>query len=506
MAAAPSASASAAPPTARFQDDAPVGILDIGSNSLRLVLYDRLGRAPTVLLNEKVMCALGRGLNATGRLNPAGVVLARDHIERYVLLARRLGVERLDILATSAVRDADDGPAFVRAIEERCQVKITVIDGAREGRLSALGIRAGIADADGLCGDLGGGSLELAMTGRSPRGPVISLPIGPLRFEENGDQNIPRQAIDTALAAVEWLEQGRGKPFYAVGGSWRALARIHMDQSLYPLHIIQNYTLPRADAEQFLALIDRQSRRSLEKVAGISRRRLEIIPLAAHILRRVIATVQPSSLVFSAYGLREGHLFEQLSAAERAQDPLLAAVRQIGLGSSRFNADERELTRWTDKLIRNETETETRLRRAAVLLSDVGWHEHPDYRAEQVFTRCLRMPVPGIDHPGRVYLATALHARYGGDGEMPGLLRVRTLIDDAAFERARALGLALRLAYTISGGAPDLLRETRLAWNGGMLVLSVPEENALYSGEAVQRRLDALGRALGGATVIRRAR
>ena len=481
-----------------------VGVLDIGSNSLRLVLYDRLSRAPSVLLNEKVMCALGRGLNATGKLNPAGVVLARDHIERFVLLSRRLGVTRLDIIATSAVRDAEDGPEFVREIEARCDVTVTVIDGLREGRLAALGVRAGIGDAEGLCGDLGGGSLELAMTGAQPSAEVVSLPIGPLRLlEESGDEWGPRQAIDSAIGGLDWLGQGAGKPFYAVGGSWRALARIHMEQTRYPLHIIQNYVLSAAEAEGFLELIDRQSRRSLEKMIGISRRRLEMMPLAAHALRRLLAVIRPSSLVFSVYGLREGHLFDQLGRQQRAEDPLLSAARQMARSLTRFGIDDKELYDWTEGLLEAETAAEARLRRAASLLSDIGWNEHPDYRAEQTFTRCLRMPAPGLDHPGRVFIATVLYARYGGDIDAPWVSHVRPLLDDVSFGRARSLGMAFRLAYTISGGAPDVLNETRLIAGAGDLVLSVPERNALFSGEAVQRRLDAVGRAMGLRTSIR---
>ena len=480
-----------------------VGVIDIGSNSLRLVLYDRLCRSPKVLFNEKVMCALGRGLNSTGRLNPEGVVLARENIERFTMLSRQLGVGRLDVLATSAVRDAQDGPAFVAEIEARNGIKVTVIDGMREGRLSASGVRAGIPDADGITGDLGGGSVELAITGPQASGFVTSLPIGPLRLiEGSGDDSKPRAAVDQAVAGLSWLGQARGKPFYAVGGTWRTLARMHMEQTGYPLHVIQNYKLHRAEAENFLEVISRLSRRSLEKVIGISRKRLETVPLAAYVLYRLVRTIQPSEVVFSAFGLREGHLFEQLSLDEQRLDPLLEACRQMASVEPRFGSGGEELVEWTDPLFAGETPAQYRLRRAVALLSDIGWAEHPDYRDEQVFTHCLRMPVPGLDHAGRVFIAVALQARYGGDADAAIMTEPRRLLDETDFARARTIGLAFRLGYTLTGGAPMLLGKTSVTLDPLNVALTVPEHTAIYTGEAVQRRLDALGRSLGRRAIV----
>jgi exopolyphosphatase/guanosine-5'-triphosphate,3'-diphosphate pyrophosphatase len=481
-----------------------LGVIDIGSNSLRLVLYDRLSRAPKILFNEKVMCALGRDLNSTGRLNPEGVVLARDNIERFVMLSRQLGVERLDILATSAVRDAADGPVFVREIERRCNVTVNVIDGLHEARLSASGVKAGIAGADGITGDLGGGSVELAMTGPEPSAFVASLPIGPLRLlEASGDEARPRALVDQAVAGLPWLARAQGKPFYAVGGTWRALARIHMEQTGYPLHVIQNYQLARPVADEFFEFISRQSRRSLEKIIGLSRKRAETVPLAAYVLYRLTQAIRPSEIVFSAFGLREGHLFELLPPDERRRDPLLAACAQLADADPRFAPGGEELVDWTDPLFPGENPAQRRLRRAAALLSDIGWGEHPDYRDEQVFTRCLRMPVPGIDHAGRVFIAVALQARYGGSADAPVMEQPRHLLDEAAFARARAIGLAFRLGYTLTGGAPTLIGKTAVALDATTLVLTIPEHTAIYTGEAVQRRLDALGRSLGRRTLVR---
>ncbi|HWK43320.1 MAG TPA: Ppx/GppA family phosphatase [Stellaceae bacterium] len=484
-----------------------VGIIDIGSNSLRLVIYDGISRAPVVLFNEKAMCALGRGLNATGRLNAEGVVLAMGNLERFVALARSVGVGRLDVLATSAVRDAQDGPHFVAEVERRCGITVRVIDGEEEGRLAAAGVHANIPEAYGMVGDLGGGSAELAMisaeNGPSGIGKVASLPIGPLRLIESPtDEEGPRRVIDRQVATLPWLAEGRGLPFYAVGGAWRTLARIHMEQTGYPLHVIQNYELTAGEAISFLEIVGRLSRRSLEKMVGISRKRLETVPLAAYALTRLLRVTGANSVIFSASGLREGHLYDLLSAEDQALDPLLFAAASIAQVNTRFGASGDTLFDWTAPLFVGETASQRRLRHAAALLSDIGWNEHPDYRQDQAFMRCLRMPVAGIDHAGRVFLATALHARYGGAPDAVVVAPVRKLLAPEAEARARAVGLALRLGYTLTGGVAQMIGETRLLLDPTTVTLEVPAGGSLYAGEAVQRRLDALGRALNRRTAI----
>ncbi len=156
-----------------------VAVVDIGSNSLRLVVYDGVRRAARIMLNEKVLCGLGRGLSETGRLNQEGVEQARVNLQRFVSLARAIGVSRLDVLATAAVRDADDGREFAAEIERRFGVRVRILAGAEEGRYSALGVLSGIPDAQGFAGDLGGGSVELVPVAKGRAGAGATLPIGP---------------------------------------------------------------------------------------------------------------------------------------------------------------------------------------------------------------------------------------------------------------------------------------------------------------------------------------
>jgi exopolyphosphatase / guanosine-5'-triphosphate,3'-diphosphate pyrophosphatase len=479
----------------------PVAVIDIGSNSLRLVVYDGLNRAPRMLFNEKVLCGLGRDIDETGKLHPDGVKLATENLRRFVTLARAIPVSRLHVLATAAVRDADDGGAFIRKIERNLRIRANVLSGVEEGRLSAFGVIAGIPDANGLMGDLGGASVELVPISGGQVGPSASLPIGPLRLQDIAeDEKRLRDTIDSHLDDLSWLHGRSYNAFYAVGGAWRALARIHMEQDGYPLHVIQQYTLARGEAEDFLGLVAHQSRKSLEKMTAVSRKRLETVPFAARVLYRLLRRTQPKRLIFSAHGLREGHLYNLLDEVEQQQDPLLTGAAAMAQSHRRFGADGDELFAWTHSLYSNETPTHRRLRHAAALLSDVAWAEHPDYRAEQALRMTLFMPLPGIDHAGRAFLAATMHARYGGND--PGET-VRRLLDEDGFAVARSVGLALRLGNTLTGGVPGLLTGAKLGLENGTLSLTLGRKSSQRLGESVQRRLDALGRSLGKKTEIR---
>ncbi len=486
-----------------------IAVVDVGSNSLRLVVFEQLGTTLMPLLNEKVMCALGRGIAATGRLNPAGTELAFANLQRFVALARALGVDHLAILATAAVREASDGRAFAATAERLVGNPVRIVEGGEEARLSAAGVLAGIRDADGVVGDLGGGSVELVRVdggAAMPIGAGITLPLGPLRLAELGDnRKAIADTIERTIADVPVLHEAAGKSLYLVGGAWRAIARLHMEQTHYPLHIIHEYVITRRTAEGFVDIIAGQSRRSLERITSISRKRLEVVPLAALILRKLIAVGQPERIVFSAFGLREGYAYGLLPVQSR-DDPLIAACIGIAASQSRWHSDGDRLQRWTAPIFPGLDGRLRRLHRAVCWLSDIAWTEHPDYRARHAFERSLTMPIAQLSHCERVFIAAALHARYGGGVEDPVKAATRPLLDDNDAAQARALGLALRLAYTLSGGALELLDQVQLTRDQRGLALEVPPTGSLFSGEAVQRRLDALGRALGLATPAVRRR
>jgi exopolyphosphatase/guanosine-5'-triphosphate,3'-diphosphate pyrophosphatase len=475
-----------------------VAVIDIGSNSIRLVVYDGLKRAPLPVFNEKVLCGLGRGVEKTGCLNPDGVRAALDNLGRFRRLAEGMQAARLDVLATAAVRDASDGPAFVAAMRERAGLDVQVISGEDEARLSAMGVLSGTPGADGLVGDLGGGSLELVGLDRGVIGRQVTLPIGPLRLLEAGGARPATlvRLIDQRLEPLDWMAEARGRVFYPVGGSWRALAKLHMEHIHYPLHIIHHYTVAATELREFAELVARQSRSSLEKMVTGSRRRLDTLAPAAMVMERVLRAAAPAKVVFSAFGLREGHLFSLLGAEQRRLDPLLTSCVDWSQRFGRFG-DAEMLVSWTGGLFAGEDDRAFRLRRAACYLSDLAWADHPDYRAEHAYLRILRFPFPGVDHGERAFLALAGYVRYGGRVDDVVAVTARSLAGDSPAQKATVLGLALRLAQTLAGGAAALLQSTSLRLVDDRLVLTLHDEaGAGLAGEAVDRRLDALARAL----------
>ena len=483
-----------------------MGILDIGSNSIRLCVYDAASRVPVPLFNEKEVCSLAQGLESSGKLNPDGIEPALNAVGRFVALSRAMKSKRLDILATAAVRDASDGAAFARQIEDRFKVKVKILSGKQEAHLAAMGVLCGTPDATGIVCDMGGGSLELVSIDGHDFGPHVTLPLGLLRLTEasGDDRTKARQIIDHHLAKLPWLSLGRGKTLYAVGGAWRALARIAINMTKHHLTVLDNFSLSTTEARNITHLVATQSRRSLEKIPGISRKRLPGLPMAALVLERIIEYVQPDRLVFSIYGMREGRLYEHLPADIRAEDPLISVCRRLAAGNSRFPEHGDEIMAWMAPLYAGESPHLSKLRHAACLLSDAFWNEHPDYRAEQSMLRILRLPFTGVTHAERAAIALAVFTRYQGSEDLPECAEVLHMLDDAAIARSRQAGNVLRLAHTLTGGAKKILTRTRLTRQGDTLVLELPADDPVWQFDP-DRSFDRLAKLIGCTdSVIRR--
>jgi exopolyphosphatase/guanosine-5'-triphosphate,3'-diphosphate pyrophosphatase len=474
------------------------GVIDIGSHSVRLVVYAGGGRVPIPIFNERALCGLGRGLGETGRLNPEGRVSAIENLARFFAAASFMNVRRPAVLATEAVRAAADGPAFVAEIERRFGAKVETLKGEAEATYSALGVVSGIPEAHGLMGDLGGGSLELAELDRGVPGRKVTLPIGSLRLIGNSDgsRKKARKMVEDALDNVAWIRSLEDRAFYPVGGAWRALAGVHMAQRDYPLHIIHEYSIESGEAAKLLDVIMGLSPSTLAKIPRVPKKRLETLPYAALVLRRVIAEMKPARLVFSSQGLREGYLFTKLNAQERALDPLIVDARRVAATMGRFGDHGAELVNWTTPLFGKESDRDKRLRYAACLLSDVAWHEHPDYRAEQAYCRVLRAPFTGIDHPGRAFVALAVRVRYGGGVDSGATKSMRGFLSDEEVKKARTLGRAIRLAYALSAGNMDLLAQVPLSLERRSLVLTLPKGGDNLLGETTKQRLIGVARSL----------
>lgn len=480
-----------------------VGIVDVGSNSVRLVVYAAAERNPVLVFNEKVMAGLGRSLASTGRLDPKGIVRALDALRRFMALKDQIGVKTLIVAATAAVRDAEDGPAFLAQAEKICGFTIDLLSGMDEARLAAQGVLSGIPDADGLVGDLGGGSLELVPVANGKSGPGATLPLGPLRLIDlaHGSLAEAEAVVDRALSEQKLFKEHQGKRIYAVGGVWRNLARIHMSQRNYPIHVLHHYVIPARDASEISRVIERLGPKSLAQIPDVSERRVEALPFGALVLDKLIGALKAKEVVISAYGLREGILFDRLDKKEQMKDPLIAGCIDLAGRLARFPQHGDEFFKWTAPLfaegVFGETPEEARLRHAACILADIGWYVHPDYRAHHAMTQILLAPFSGVDHPGRLFLARVGYHRHEGRGEPELLGNLTGFITEREHERALVLGLALRLAFTLSGATMGMLPKTRFEVTKNTVTLIVPKKYEALLGEIVSKRLSALARALG---------
>ena len=473
-----------------------VGVIDIGSNSVRLVVFEAQGRAPYYLFNEKVMCGLGAQLGSTGRLNPEGRHRALRVLQRFQSLCRILAVDSTIAVATAAVREASDGEEFTWEVEARTGLRIRVTSGEEEARYSACGVLLGAPDAKGLVADLGGASLELAEVVRGRTGACASLPIGPLRLSPD-IENIRklRNSIDAMLARCPIMDRRRRR-LYLVGGAWRALARVHMNRTRYPLQVLHEFTLLRNEARKVAQWTSRQTPQGLARFTDASESRLRVIPYGGLVLDRLIKISRAKRVIVSGFGLREGILFEHLPPSLRHDDPLIAACAEFERRHARFPGYGAELFDWVRPLFPEFGKGEMRLVRAACLANDVEWREHPDYRAAIAFEAMMRVDMASVDHAERLFVALALLFRHKGARRAAARLDVFGLLENHRIHQAERLGRAMRVADHFAGASVGVLPHCPLRLRDDTLVLAVPERYGALAGESVEDELAILGQLL----------
>ena len=472
------------------------GVIDIGSNSIRLVIYGAPLRAPTILLNEKIMAGLGVGVQQNGELSESAMSAAVAALERFAHLALLMDVERPRTVATAAVRHARNGADFLERVRA-LGLDVELLSGKQEANAAGLGVIAGIEGADGIVGDLGGGSLELARVKDGIVHKTASFPLGVQRIaaiRAKGRRSIERYLAEQ-MAKQGWGAIEKGLPFYLVGGSWRGLAKVHMHLTHYPLPILHHYEMPPEASTRLVRAIARIDRALLKSKNIVSGARIPAMPDAAAMLSALCNTLKPKSLIVSATGLREGLLFEGLSPATRALDPLVTAARAEGARQGRFPEHGDLMNQWIAPLFAHETPSVGRLRHAACLLSDIGWSANPDYRADRGLEVALHGNWTGLTGQGRAIMAQALYSLFGGGGASP--LMLVNLASAEQLELARHWGLAMRLGQRLSGGLAAPLNASRLHRSAETVTLYLTQGIKDLRGEAVERRMKQLASALG---------
>ncbi len=466
-------------------------IIDIGSNSIRLVVYQGPARIPAILFNEKVLAGLGRGLAATGAIDDAGLAAGRRALARFAAVAREMGVTSLRTVATAAVRDASNGQSLIDAAAS-FGLEVDLLSGEQEAIASGLGVLSGIPDADGIVADLGGGSLELVQVRGGAVGERVSFPLGVLRVAALPDRRGKglERHVAGLIERAGWLDAGKDLPLYLVGGSWRALARLDMHLSDYPLPIIHGYAMPPATVARLGRTVARSDKAKLKEVPGLSSGRVATLGDATALLEVLLRLLGSRTAIASAFGLREGLLYGALDGATRFTDPLVTAARDEGDVQGRFAEHGDVLDRWTAPIFTGEGAAKARIRHVACLLADVGWRANPEFRAERGVEIALHGNWIAISAHERALLAQALFTSLCGDTHSPAPLS--DLAGLADLRAAAAWGLAMRLGQRLSGGLAGPLERSSLRLDGGRLVLGLSDGDRDLYGETVQKRHAAL--------------
>ncbi|MGY6635078.1 MAG: Ppx/GppA family phosphatase [Alkalilacustris sp.] len=482
-----------------------VGVIDVGSNSVRLVVFDGAARSPAYFFNEKVLCGLGRGMAASGRLNPEGRERALAALRRFAALADGMALTALEAVATAALREAEDGPEFAALVEAQTGLALRVIDGREEARLSGQGVLLGWPGAEGLVCDIGGSSMELALIADGGVGARVTSALGPFRLQGiGGGQKGLRKHVRAILDGLKAEIGGDQKPLYLVGGSWRALARLDMERRGYPLTVLHEYAMTPKAIRKTIDWVARSDLKALKARTGISTERMLLLPLAGVVLREVLKVFRPRAVHISAYGLREGLLYEQMPTEVRLRDPLIEACRHAEAAAARVPGFGAQLFEFVRPLFSGASPARMRLVLAACLLHDVSWRAHPDYRAAACFDNATRSNLGGLDHKGRVFLGLALMHRYSNaKSVMARMAPLQGLLSEADRAQAEVLGKAMRFGAMFSISGPETAGRLKHYPKKGVLELILRPHTEALLGEVAQARLTALAGALKARTEVR---
>lgn len=479
-----------------------LGVIDIGSNSVRYVVFETYGASFTPTYNEKLLAGLGRDLRMNGRLNPQGKETTLAALRRFALLARVQGVGQLLVAATAAMREASDAPEFIDQIYRETGLKIEPLSGEEEARLAANGLLAGDVRASGIAADLGGASLELISVGGGTANAGISFPLGPFAmYKGDFDPEKLRVAIKAKLAAAAGIANP-GQPLYLIGGAWRNLSLIHQKRTEYPLRVAYNYALEPDEAHGLGQWAAYEGVEELLSWPSVSARRAETLPYAGLMMTILCEQFSPSSVIIAAGGLREGMVYDTLSRQQQARNALFDSCDHLADGAQQavnFGVPLYEFLNPVSEYLPAgfADANDDRLRRAACHLVGIGKGMHPSYRAAHIFETVLYAPLPDLTHKERAYLALVLFASYTAKSKTPNDAALNHHLSEKEQRAARSYGEAMRFGVVLAGRSYAALEQCTLSADHGALSLHCRAgyEDLLTS--RVHYRLERLAAAAG---------
>ena len=466
----------AVPPTAR------VAVIDIGSNSVRLVIYGKNGAYPSPLFDERSNCQLGAGLESTGEIATDRIADALTKIARFAEVIRAMQVDTVYPVATAAVRRASNGDAFKIPAEAILGQPIQVLSQQEEATYVSRGLTLNIPKASGLVADLGGGSIEIVELKKGGVLNSISLNYGHLSTADEAE-------IAAALGAIDWIKRAKAKQLFGVGGSFRALGSAFFVHEKYPLPVLHG---TKIGSDKVLALCDGFTA-AVPDLDGVPLARRQTMPMAGKIIRSLVHMSGVKRLVVSGTSIRDGVIAINELKPEQRADFLVAISQEIALATGRFAGASDALKNFVLPLALVGSKASQRLINVACNLADICWHEHSDLRGDIAARRVLGLPVNCMTHKERVWLSVALYHRYVGlKRNKPRPRGLDSLLGRRHVIEATTIGLALRFALIFSAGTTTHLNHIRLECLPGKIRLHIAATARDLFDSACQRRLNAL--------------
>jgi exopolyphosphatase/guanosine-5'-triphosphate,3'-diphosphate pyrophosphatase len=469
------------------QRERPRAIVDIGSNTIRMVVYGNPPRAPHILHNEKSVARLGRDLSRTGKIPDKAAKLALDVLRRFARLIDELQIEDVEAVATAAVRDAKNGAAFLDEVRA-LGFEPRLLSGKQEAQASADGVLGAFPGARGVVADLGGGSLELRAIDDEGSDNGTTLPLGTLRLPSLPAKKGKRAAI-AKVVSKSGFGAKKGQTLYLVGGTLRAFGRLAMIEMKSPLEDPHGFVLEIEDARR---IAKRLTRRDTDKIAGIdeiSSSRRDMINDASALVGALLSEFEPDRVVFSAWGLREGLLMQRLPRELRVQDPLLSGVTDYAARRGVTAHTGAMVAGWIAGLPGARANGTERLRLVTAMLALASQRLEPNIRRRHAYDWALHKRWIGLAPADRAKLAAALLAQTGRT-KLPKELAQLATKDDLA--EGIAWGLAIRLLRRLGSASLSSLVGSMLRLGGGRLVLVMAPEAMSLCGPGTDDDLAAL--------------
>jgi exopolyphosphatase/guanosine-5'-triphosphate,3'-diphosphate pyrophosphatase len=460
-----------------------VAAIDIGSNSIRQIVADVSAEGAIQVVDEmKAAPRLAAGLGSSGALADTSIRAALEALERMATLARQLGAERIDAVATSAVREASNAASFIADITRVTGLKVRVLDGEEEARLS---FRSAVAHFDMGVGrtvvmDIGGGSLELALTAEGVIERLGSLPLGAIRLTESYfSKGITPKAVRRMRRDVCELlsdeiprRDWRGAQLIGSGGTFTNLAGIYLArQGILTARSVHAAHIPRADLEHILDMLSDMSAEERRAVPGLNPERADIIVAGIAVAAEVLRRLESREILVSRYGIREGLLLEAARVAPTIADPGEARARSVTEFASRCHVEQphsshvQKLALILFDAIGERlgcTKADRDALADAALLHDCGYHISYERHHKHSYHLILHADLLGLAPSEQVVIANV--ARYHRGNPPRRKQRNFGMLDKSLRRRIRRLSAILRVADGLDRGHVAAVADLKVRW------------------------------------------